>query len=241
MIEIIIPTLHEAAHLETLLADLSAREGDVQITVVDGGSTDTTWEIAGRFPVRRLRAPRGRAAQMNAGARGATGDILLFLHADTLLPPDAFRLVTETLEDPEVVGGSFRLAFDRSDSWLAAYAFFSRINHPLFTYGDQALFMRREIFARIGRFREIPIMEDVEIQRRLRRQGRFVKLPEAVVTSARRFVQIGPVRQQLLNVALVALYHLGVAPARLKQLYADARPRPGDGTRPEPAIFPLTP
>ncbi len=224
-LEIVIPALNESDHLEILLTNLLERQGDVRITVVDGSSSDATWEIAGRFPVRRLRTPRGRAAQMNAGARGATGDVLLFLHADTLLPPEAFRLVTDTLSDPEVVGGSFRLAFDRSDPWLAAYAFFSRINHPLFTYGDQALFVRREVFARLGGFREIPIMEDVEIQRRLRRQGRFVKLRQAVVTSARRFVQIGPVRQQLLNVALVALYHLGVAPSRLKQLYADARPR----------------
>jgi rSAM/selenodomain-associated transferase 2 len=223
MIEVIIPTLNEAAHLETLLSDLSAREEDVRITVVDGGSTDGTWEIASRFPVRRLRAPRGRASQMNAGASGATGEILLFLHADTLPPPDAFHRVAEVLADPGVAGGSFRLAFDRSDPWLVVYAFFSRINHPLFTYGDQALFVRREAFARLGGFREIPIMEDVEIQRRLRRAGRFVKLPEPVVTSARRFVEMGPIRQQLLNVGLVALYHLGVAPARLKRLYADAR------------------
>lgn len=223
MIDIIIPTLNEASHLETLLSDLCDREGDARITIVDGGSTDGTWEIASRFSVRALRAPRGRASQMNAGARAAGGDILLFLHADTILPPDAFRRVADTLADPDVAGGSFRLTFDRSDPWLAAYAFFSRINHPLFTYGDQALFVRREVFAKIGGFREMPILEDVEIQRRLRRAGRFVKLPQAVVTSARRFVQMGPVRQQLLNVALVALYHLGVAPARLKQLYADAR------------------
>lgn len=224
MIEIIIPTLDEASHLETLLTDLLAREEDVQITIADGGSTDGTWDLAGRFPVRRLRAPRGRAAQMNAGARGATGDLLLFLHADTLLPPGAFRRVAATLAEPDVAGGSFRLTFDRIDPCLAAYAFFSRINHPLFTYGDQALFLRRELFARLGGFREIPIMEDVEIQRRLRREGRFVKLPEAVVTSARRFMDVGPIRQQLLNLALVGLYHLGVAPDRLKRLYADARP-----------------
>lgn len=223
-LSIIIPALDEASHLEALLADLLAREGDSEILLVDGGSTDGTWEIAGRFPVRRLRAPRGRAAQMNAGARRATGDVLLFLHADTLLPPDAFRRVADALADPGVAGGSFRLAFDRSDPWLAAYAFCSRINHPLFTYGDQALFLRRDHFLRIGGFREIPIMEDVEIQRRLRRQGRFVKLPEPVVTSARRFVDVGPVRQQLLNLALVGLYHLGVDPARLKRLYTDARP-----------------
>lgn len=163
---------------------------------------------------------------MNAGAREATEDVLLFLHADTFLPADAFRLIGGALADPEVAGGCFRLAFDRDDPWLRTYSFFSRINHPLFTYGDQGLFVRREVFQRIGGFREMPILEDVEIQERLRRAGRFVKLRQPVVTSARRFVRYGPVRQQALNVGIVLLYNLGVPPARLKRLYADQSPKP---------------
>lgn len=233
-IAVIVPTLNEEAFLETFLWDLLGREGDFRITLADGGSSDGTLEIARRFPqVRRLRAEVGRGRQMNAGAREATGDVLLFLHADTLLPPDAFRLIGEALADREVVGGCFRLAFDREDPWLRTYSFFSRINHPLFTYGDQGLFVRREVFERIGGFREMPILEDVEIQERLRRAGRFVKLRQPVVTSARRFLRYGPVRQQALNVGIVLLYNLGVSPARLKRLYVDR------GS--EPALSPVVP
>ncbi len=222
---IVVPTLNEAATLESFLASLLGQEGDFAVFLVDGGSSDGTWEIASRFPqVRRLRSARGRAAQMNAGARAATQDLLLFLHADTRLPSGVLPRIAETLADPEVTAGSFRLAFDRDGPCLTAYSLFSRINHPLFTYGDQGLFLRRELFREIGGFREIPIMEDVEIQRRLRRRGRFAKLDLAVVTSARRFVHRGPLRQQALNVALVALYHLGVEPTRIKRFYDDARP-----------------
>jgi rSAM/selenodomain-associated transferase 2 len=226
-IAVIVPTLNEEALLETFLSDLLGREGNFRVTLADGGSSDGTLEIARRFPeVRRVRAERGRGIQMNAGAREATGDVLLFLHADTFLPADAFRLIGEVLADPEVAGGCFRLAFDRDDPWLRTYSFFSRINHPLFTYGDQGLFVRREVFERIGGFREMPILEDVEIQERLRRAGRFVKLRQPVVTSARRFVRHGPVGQQARNVGIVLLYNLGVPPARLKRLYADQGPEP---------------
>ncbi|HYG64282.1 MAG TPA: TIGR04283 family arsenosugar biosynthesis glycosyltransferase [Thermoanaerobaculia bacterium] len=229
---IVVPVLNEAAVLEGFLADLLGREGDFEVILVDGGSDDGSWEIAGRFrEIRRLRSPRGRAAQMNAGARAAGADHLLFLHADTLLPPGAFERISEALADPAVAAGSFRLAFDRRDPWLAVYSFFSRINHPLFTYGDQGLFLRRELFREIGGFREIPIMEDLEIQRRLRRRGRFVKLDLPVTTSARRFVHRGPLRQQALNVGLVSLYLLGMEPGRIKRLYDDARP----GARPRGA------
>ena len=155
--------------------------------------------------------------------------MFLFLHADTILPADAFRLVGDALADPGVVGGCFRLAFDRDDPWLHMYSCFSRINHPLFTYGDQGLFVRREAFERIGGFREMPLLEDVEIQERLRREGRFVKFRQRVVTLARRFVPYGPVRQQALNVGIVVLYNPGVSPARLKRLYADWGPEPARG------------
>jgi rSAM/selenodomain-associated transferase 2 len=222
---VVVPVLNEADLLEGFLADLLRQKGDFRVILADGGSTDGSWEIAGRFPeVQKIRTPRGRAVQMNAGARAASEDLLLFLHADTLLPPDAFERIVMTLADPAVAAGSFYLAFDRDDPWLAAYSFCSRINHLLFTYGDQGLFLRRAVFQEIGGFREIPIMEDVEIQRRLRRRGRFIKLDLPVVTSARRFVHRGPVRQQMMNMALLALYRLGMEPARIKRLYDDARP-----------------
>jgi rSAM/selenodomain-associated transferase 2 len=221
---IVIPTLNEEPILPGLLADLASRAGDFTVTVADGGSTDGTRDVAGRFPgVRWVEAPRGRGAQMNAGAREAGGDLLLFLHADSRLPAGAFERIREALADPGVVAGSFSLAFDRDDPWLRFYARCSRWNHPLVTYGDQGLFLRRELFERVGGFPEIPLMEDVEIQRRLRRLGRFVKLREPVVTSARRFVRHGAVRQQMRNAALVSLYYLGVAPERLARGYGVTR------------------
>jgi rSAM/selenodomain-associated transferase 2 len=217
---VVIPTLNEEKFLGNLLADLAARAEDCTVTVADGGSTDRTREIAASFSgVRWVAAPRGRGAQMNAGARASQGKLLLFLHADTRLPAGALAKIREALADPAVAAGSFCLSFDRDDPWLRAYARCSRINHPLFTYGDQGLFLRRVAFEEVGGFPELPLMEDVEIQRRLRRRGRFVKLPDPVVTSARRFVRHGVVRQQLRNVALVSLYYLGVSPARLARGY----------------------
>lgn len=226
-IAVIVPALNEEVLLETFLTDLLSREGDFRLILADGGSSDRTLEIARRFPrARSVRAEKGRGLQMNAGAREAAEDVLLFVHADSFLPADAFGLIRQALADPAVAGGCFRLAFDRDDPWLRLYSFFSRINHPLFTYGDQGLFVRRGVFERIGGFRDMPILEDVEIQERLRREGRFVKLPQPVMTSARRFVRYGPVRQQALNAGIVLLYNLGVPPARLKRLYADWGPEP---------------
>lgn len=219
-IAVVIPTLDEEATLGALLGDLLDQEGDFSITVADGGSRDGTRAVARRFPgIGWVRAPRGRAAQMNTGAAASRGDILFFLHADSRLPPGALRRIRAALADPAVAAGSFCLAFDHDDPWLRAYARLSRLNHPLFTYGDQGLFLRRERFERLGGFRDLPLMEDVEIQRRLRRCGRFVKLTTPVVTSARRFLRHGVLRQQALNAGLVLLYRLGVPAHRLAQVY----------------------
>ena len=118
-----------------------------------------------------------------------------------------------------IAGGSFSLEFDDGHPLLRFYSLFSRINHILFTYGDQGLFMRKEVFQAVGGFRNIPIMEDVDIQRRLRRTGRFVKIREPVTTSARRYRARGNVHQQIVNMMLVALYHSGVSPFTLKRYY----------------------
>jgi rSAM/selenodomain-associated transferase 2 len=219
-VAIVVPTLNEEQGLGAFLSGLRALRGDFTITVADGGSSDRTLEIAARVPgVRTVRAPRGRGAQMNAGARVAQGEILLFLHADTRLPPNAMAGIRGALADPRVAAGSFSLAFDHDGFWLRCFALCSRIDHLLFTYGDQGLFLRREAFESVGGFPEIPLMEDVAMLERLRRIGRLVKLPDAAITSARRFLRNGVVRQEALNVALVAAYHCGVDPARLARLY----------------------
>lgn len=219
--------IHSSSHIieesiiETCLNDLLNNRGDFEVIIADGGSTDATFDTVLRgFPeVNLVTSARGRGRQMNVGAKVARGDIVLFLHADTNLPPHAFAIIREAMNNSQVIGGCFCMRFDSHDPVLRVISLFSRINHLFFTYGDQGLFLRSQTFKEIGGFREMPIMEDVEIQMRLRRKGKFVKICVPVVTSARRFMRFGIVRQQLLNISLVILYHLGVSPATLKRFY----------------------
>jgi len=219
-LSIIIPTLNEEAVLGSTLESVRRSAPGSEIVVADGGSDDGTLAVAGRVPgIRTIAAPRGRGPQMNAGASTATGDVLLFLHADTHLPPDAAALVAAALDDPRVVGGSFFLGFDSAHPLLRLSSIASRLNVRWATYGDQALFFRREAFERVGGFPPQPLFEDVAMQTRIRRLGRCVKIQRPVRSSARRFIRVGVVRQQLLNATLVVAYHLGVSPRRLAAWY----------------------
>ena len=222
-ISIIIPVLNEGNTIGACLDRLNEQAEPHDIVVVDGGSLDNTLAVVRTFPgVKWLRASKsGRGRQMNQGVRVAKGDILLFLHSDTLLMPGGLAMIEALLAQTGIVAGSFSLRFVHRSPFLRLYARFSRINHILFTYGDQGLFMTRRVFEQVGGFPEIPLMEDVEIQTSLRRIGRFVKIHHPVVTSARRFLLNGIIRQQLLNTVLVLLYHAGVSPVRLKRLYND--------------------
>lgn len=222
MISIIIPVLNESQTIGSCLLHLRKQIERHEIIVVDGGSNDDTVNIVKAFSdVKWLCSPPGRGNQMNRGAEAAKGDLLLFLHADTCLPPEGLTGIEALMSREGIVAGSFSLSFGDSDSLLKLYALFSRINHLLFTYGDQGLFMTRSIFELIGGFQEIPIMEDVEIQKRLRKMGRFVKIRQPVITSARRFLTNGILKQQFINIGLVCLYHLGFSPFWLKRFYDD--------------------
>ncbi len=223
-LSVIVPALNEAVELPGLLASLRQLPDNCELLVVDGGSSDGSERIVRADPrVRWLAAPRGRAAQMNAGARAARGERLLFLHADTRLPADAVAHIGAALADSRVSAGSFRLNFVPNSLLLRLYARCSRLNLTITTFGDQGLFMRRSDFLQMGGYAPIPFLEDVEFQRRLRGRGRFVKLPQCVTTSARRFRRHGVLRQQLRNVALVALYLAGASPISLKRYYDDHR------------------
>jgi rSAM/selenodomain-associated transferase 2 len=196
----------------------------VEVIVVDGGSTDGTAAIVCPLSnIQLLVAPRGRAGQMNAGAALATAPILLFLHADTRLPGGGLSDVAAVMSNPAVMAGSFCLSFDADHLLLRVYGWLSHLNLTICTFGDQTLFVRRESFLHIGGFPALPIMEDLEIQRSLRRLGRFVKIRRPVCTSARRFLRQGALRQQVVNIALVLMYFAGARPERLKRLYDDAR------------------
>jgi rSAM/selenodomain-associated transferase 2 len=219
-ISIVIPTLNEAVNLETFLQNLLPQQRNSEIIVADGESTDGTREVLKRVPgIKLVQSGGGRARQMNEGARKARGEILLFLHADTVLPPNALGKIEEALADPSVSAGSFSLEFDHPGRFFKILAIFGRMNHPFFIYGDQGLFLRAITFRRIGGFKEIPVMEDVEIQKRLRKIGRFVKLREPVVTSARRYLKNGLLWQHLITTGVVLLYHLGVSPHILGRRY----------------------
>jgi rSAM/selenodomain-associated transferase 2 len=223
---IIVPVLNEAAVLESHLAHLIAQCAhlDCELLIVDGSSSDSTVAIAERYG-RVIRSPRGRATQMNAGAAAARGDVLIFLHADTTLPDNAFTAIEQAFGAHEVVGGAFRLCFN-CDRWPYRLVSFttnlrSRLR-TLFT-GDQAYFIRTTSFQTVGGYPDQPLMEDLEIISRLRKIGKVVLLPQYVTTSARRHEKIGLLRSVLFMWYLRTLYQCGVSPAQLQQMYLDIR------------------
>ena len=226
-ISVIVPVLDEEARLGRRLAELTATPGLGEVLVVDGGSADSTAAIAHTFSgVRLLSAARGRARQMNAGAAAAVGDVFLFLHADVSLPRDAATWIVRTLADPRVVAGAFRTwtvpdgASTRLGRVLHLADIRSRVTR--FPYGDQAIFVRRDAFARVGGFPDQPLMEDLELSRRLRRLGRIATVPAVVRVSGRRFVT-RPIRFTLIARTFPTLYRLGVPPRVLARFWGAVR------------------
>jgi len=221
---VIVPVLNEAAVLDMTLSAVARQDRDHETIVVDGGSTDETVAIATRY-ARVISAPTGRASQMNAGGRGARADVLIFVHADTILPSGAIAAVEEALEDPGVVGGRFRVRLDQR-GWRYRIVEASINLRDLLVSGftgDQAIFVRRTVFESLGGYRDMELMEDLDFGRRMARCGKVVRLPLAVVTSARRWQRNGVVRTVLLMWSLKILWACGMQPSRLKRLYGDAR------------------
>ena len=224
-ISVVIPALNEAARIESTLEAVVAQPGPSEVIVVDGGSTDDTMARAATSATVLTSAP-GRARQMNRGAQAADGAVLLFLHADTLLPPDAFDLIRAALADPSAEAGAFRLSFDRNTPLLRFYSFCTRFPFRRICFGDRGLFVRRSVFEALGGFPDVPIFEDLEMVRLLHKHGGFRFLPQAITTAARRFEAVGPFRQQLLNIRLWTRYQLGANPERLAHWYSYHRDRP---------------
>ncbi len=218
-ISVVIPALNEAARIERTLEALVTQPGPWEVIVVDGGSTDETMARAAAYATVLTSSP-GRARQMNHGAQDADGPVLLFLHADTLLPPDAFDLIRATLNDPSAEAGAFRLRFDVATPLLRFYSFCTRFPLPRLCFGDRGLFVRRAVFEALGGFPKVPIFEDLEMVRLLHQRGGFRFLSRAVTTAARRFESVGPLRQQALNSYLWVRYQLGTDPERIAHLYS---------------------
>lgn len=207
MISVIVPTLNEEQALPATLAALLAQEGEFEVIVSDGGSTDGTHPIARRASaVRLLRGRRGRALQMNAGARAARGEWLLFLHADTRLPDRALAQIT-TLP-ARVRAGCFRQAFDVAHPLLRAISRIHnwRCRRTRIMYGDQAMFVRRDLFQIVGGFPEVGKLEDVLLSERLRALTVPVMLEATVVTSARRFLAHG-IARSFARILLILICH----------------------------------
>jgi rSAM/selenodomain-associated transferase 2 len=228
-LSIIVPVLDEAARIGAALAALAPfRARGAEVIVADGGSRDRTVKIAGPLADRVIAAPRGRGAQMNQGAAGAQGDVLLFLHADTMLPPQADVLILNGLQDATRQWGRFDVRIEGRSPLLAVVSGFMnwRSRFTSIATGDQAMFVTRAAFDRAGRFPDIPLMEDVALSKRLKRVSRPLCLAARVIVSGRRFDERGAVQMILLMWRLRLEYWIGVPPAALARRYGYA-PREG--------------
>ncbi|HSQ04905.1 MAG TPA: TIGR04283 family arsenosugar biosynthesis glycosyltransferase [Burkholderiales bacterium] len=221
-VSVIIPTLNEEATIVGTL-QRARQPGVSEIIVVDGGSVDGTRALAHGFADLVLSAPCGRAAQMNAGAQRAAGEILLFLHADTLVPHGFAEAVIAATRRPEVAGGRFDVALAPSSPLLRLTGTLMNVRSRLtgIATGDQAIFIRAGVFKQLGGYADIPLMEDIDLSRRMKRAGTIACLRQRVTTSARRWQAHGVGRTILLMWTLRALYFCGVSPARLQQWYAE--------------------
>lgn len=254
-LSVVIPALNESPGLSAALASVGVRAGfgaggsgrfvvdglpeaaGVEVVVADGGSRDDTVALAEAGGARVVRSAAGRGVQLNAGAAAATGEHLLFLHADTRLPAQWWRAVRSAMEQPAVVAGAFCLSYDdprRSLRWVASAANW-RSRRLKLPYGDQALFMRRETFERVGRFPDWPLLEDVALVRRLNKLGRIATVPDAVTTSARRSRAQGVWCGVAVNQVCLLAFAVGVSPQRLavwrngplRVCHAEPEPEPG--------------
>ncbi|NMO92256.1 TIGR04283 family arsenosugar biosynthesis glycosyltransferase [Actinomycetospora sp. TBRC 11914] len=223
-VSIIVPVRDEETRIAATLRSLRAAFGDCELIVVDGGSRDAT--VARAAPhATVLHADGGRGPQLNAGAAAAHGEVLWFVHADARPDPGALPALRAALADPRVVGGGCRLRFDRTGPVLRWLVWTSnlRARHLHWIFGDQAVFVRRSAFDDVGGFPAIPIMEDLEMSRRLARRGRLVVLPTPCTASARRLVERGPARMLVLMQLYKLQYFLGVDPSVIRRRYETSR------------------
>ena len=219
-VSIIVPVFNEAQLLRSFLAHLRERAPGAEIIVADGGSPDGTANLAGGFCDKIVTTGPNRAIQMNAGASTADGDILWFVHVDAEIPWGCLEEIERIMDDPNVAGGFFRirlpqnLVYRLTDSFAHYAGILLRMR-----CGDHGIFCRQTVFADVGGFPEVPLMEDVEFFRLLRRHGRVICSPKRIIVSPRRYETIGPVRLSLAYGLIAALYVFGVPLKKLASIY----------------------
>ncbi len=223
LISIIIPTLNEEGNIEAAINSIQSNK--IEIIVVDGGSQDETLLIAKSLDVKVVVSAPGRANQMNTGAMVASGEILLFLHADTRLLTGFDEMIRTTLAKPGIVAGAFALQIDAPNWGLRLVEFGVKWRSHLWQmpYGDQAIFLTKDVFQKVGNFPQIPIMEDFELMRKLKSLGKIYLLPTPVITSPRRWLKQGILQTTILNQIIVIAYLLGVSPNRICNWYRQER------------------
>ena len=221
---IIIPVLNELDRINTIIEQLRKQNFEIphEIIVVDGDTQGSTITAIKDRNVTTITSEKGRGRQMNVGAAAACGEILIFLHADTILPENALEKISKTLQNKNYVGGAFDLKIDSNRLFLkyisARASMRSRWNR--IPYGDQAIFIRKKYFNQIGGYKEIPLMEDVDLMRRIKKDGKkIVILPDKVTTSARRWENDGVFYTTLRNQILIRLFYLGISPHKLAKYY----------------------
>lgn len=223
-ISIIIPALNEAGNIKQTIATTQPSQ-NIEVIVVDGGSQDETVAIAQSLGVKVISSFPGRAVQMNAGVALATGEILLFLHADTQLPVGFDEMIRAGLQQPGVIAGAFALRINAEGASLrfVEKGVYWRSRFLQMPYGDQAIFMTKAIFQQVGGFPELPIMEDFELMRRLKPMGKIIILSVPVITSARRWLQKGVFKTTIINQIVIIAYLLGITPAQLRIWYSQGK------------------
>jgi rSAM/selenodomain-associated transferase 2 len=225
MISVIIPTFNEREGIRACIEHVLSERGDTEVIVCDGGSTDGTPDVVREYGdkgVLLVKTQKGRGTQMNAGAAEAGGDILLFLHADTSLERGWYDAVTRALGDTKRSGGAFSLRIDspRRQFRMIESLVNLRCRICKLPYGDQAIFMRRRTFIDVGGYRDIPLMEDVDMVERLKAAGTIVMLAQQAVTAARRWEREGWLYTSARNQLIMLLYRMGADPRRLARMYS---------------------
>ena len=223
-VSIIVPTLNEELVLGNTLTQIQQLSPH-ELIVSDGGSNDYTYRIADRFSHRVITGSAGRALQMNAGANEATGDLLLFLHADSRIEPESYRKMLECMENPKWIGGAFTLCIESGKWSLKLIALLANIRSKYFglAYGDQGFFVRKEVFKDMNGFSPIPICEDLDFYYRLRKKGSVILLKEKAHTSPRRWINEGIFFTTVRNFIIAVLFGLGFPPHILTKWYLAIR------------------